>query len=32
MPVYSWAEKPLEKSGNNVFFRAHTGFIIAIPE
>jgi hypothetical protein len=32
VPVYSWAEKPLKKSGNGLFFRAHAGLIITIPE
>jgi hypothetical protein len=32
IPVYSWAEKPLQKSGNGLFFRAHAGLLITIPE
>jgi hypothetical protein len=32
MPVYSWAEKPLTKPGKSLFFQAHAGFIVTIPE
>jgi hypothetical protein len=32
MPVYSWPEKPLKKPDRGLFFQAHTGFIVTIPE